>query len=256
MSGAEQSPFSLKGKRILVTGASSGLGQAIAIGVAAAGGQVVITGRNQERLRETLSRVRGEGHISVVAELTDPEQRNALVNQAGVVDGVVHSAGIAAVRLLRQIDQDFIDRDFSINFDAPLLLTQKLLASKQIAQGGSIVFIGSIAAHIGTKASSIYSASKGALRPAGRALALEVGPKQKIRVNYVAVSYIETPMLARLAEQGMGGSMETLTDPPLGKGAPEDVANSAVFLLSNASRWITRATLYVDGGLTCQISAQ
>ena len=198
----------------------------------------------------------GEGHLCVLADLTEAEQRNALVRQAGTIHGLVHCAGTAAVRLLRQVDQKFIDQDFGINFDAPILLTQRLLASRQIAQGGSIVFIGSIAAHIGTLASSIYSASKGALKPAGRALALEIGPKQKIRVNYVAVSYVATPMLARLAEQGMGSSMEAHIEPPLGKGTPEDVANSAVFLLAGASRWITRATLYVDGGLTCQISAQ
>ena len=248
--------FSLHGKRVLVTGASSGLGQAVAIGAAAAGAQVVLTGRDSARLEETRAAMTGEGHICVAADLTSAEQRATLVSQAGVIDGLVHSAGTAAVRLFRQIDEDFIHRDFSINLDAPLLLTQQLLAKKQIAQEGSIVFIGSIAAHIGTKGSSIYSASKAALRPAGRALALEVGPKQQIRVNYMAVSYIETPMLKRLAEQGMGGSMATVTEPPLGKGVPEDVANSAVFLLAPASRWITRATLYVDGGLTCQISAQ
>lgn len=256
MSDLSLDAFSLHGKRVLVTGASSGLGQAVAIGAAAAGAQVVLTGRDAARLEETRAAMTGEGHICVTADLTSAEQRAALVSQAGVIDGLVHSAGTAAVRLFRQIDEDFIHRDFSINLDAPLLLTQQLLAKKQIAQEGSIVFIGSIAAHIGTKASSVYSASKAALRPAGRALALEVGPKQQIRVNYMAVSYIETPMLKRLAEQGMGGSMATVTEPPLGKGVPEDVANGAVFLLAPASRWITRATLYVDGGLTCQISAQ
>lgn len=256
MTVASLEAFSLAGKRILVTGASSGLGQAVAIGAAAAGAAVILTGRDTERLQATQAQLAGSGHLSIAADITDPEQRDALVSQAGVIDGLVHSAGTAAVRLFRQIDQDFIDRDFEINFDAPLLLTQRLLAKKQIAHGGSIVFVGSIAAHIGTKASSIYSASKAALRPAGRALALEVGPKQQIRVNYMAVSYIETPMLARLAEQGMGGSMETVANPPLGKGLPEDVTNSAVFLLSPASRWITRATLFVDGGLSCQISAQ
>ena len=256
MSELKLDAFSLRGKRVLVTGASSGLGQAVAIGAAAAGAEVVLTGRDAARLEETRAAMAGEGHLCVTADLTQADQREALVSQAGVIDGLVHSAGTAAVRLFRQIDEDFIHRDFSINLDAPLLLTQQLLAKKQIAQQGSIVFIGSIAAHIGTKASSVYSASKGALRPAARALALEVGPKQQIRVNYMAVSYIETPLLTRLAEQGMGGSMATVTEPPLGKGVPEDVANSAVFLLAPASRWITRATLYVDGGLTCQISAQ
>jgi NAD(P)-dependent dehydrogenase (short-subunit alcohol dehydrogenase family) len=253
---AAPNPFSLQGKRVLVTGASSGLGRAIAIGAAAAGAEVVLTGRDATRLQETRDAMVGTGHLCLPADLTDAEQRNALVREAGIVQGLVHCAGIAAVRLFRQVDQKFIDQDFGINFNAPVLLTQKLLASRQIAHGGSIVFIGSVAAHIGTLASSIYSGSKGALRPMGRTLALEVGPKQKIRVNYVAVSYVETPMLTRLAEQGMGGTMEAHVDAPLGKGTPQDVANGAVFLLADASRWITRATLYIDGGLTCQISAQ
>ena len=253
---AAPNPFSLEGKRVLVTGASSGLGRAIAIGAAAAGAQVVLTGRDATRLQETRDAMAGAGHLCVAADLTDAEQRNALVREAGNVHGLVHCAGIAAVRLFRQVDQKFIDQDFDINFTAPMLLTQRLLAGRQMAQGGSIVFIGSVAAHIGTLASSIYSASKGALRPAGRTLALEIGPKQKIRVNYVAVSYVETPMLTKLAEQGMGGTMAAHVDAPLGKGTPEDVANGAVFLLADASRWITRATLYIDGGLTCQISAQ
>ena len=246
-------PFSLAGKRILVTGASSGLGQATAITLAANGAEVVLTGRNAQQLAETKAAMPENKHVCIEAELTDTEQRNALADNAGLLDGLVHCAGIAAVRPFRQIDQDFIDKDFDINLDAPLLLTQRLLARKQLNRGGSIVFVGSVAAHIGTKGSSVYSASKGALVPAARALALEVGQKQLIRVNYIAVSYIETPMLARLAQEGMGGEMAM--DLPLGKGMPEDVANSVLFLLADASKWITRSTIFVDGGHTCQISA-
>lgn len=247
------SPFSLAGKRVLVTGASSGLGQATAIALAANGAQLVITGRDAARLAATMDSLSGQDHVAIAAELTDAEQRNALADGAGLLDGIVHCAGTAAVRPFRQIDQAFIDKDFGINLDAPLLLTQRLLAKKQINRSGSIVFVGSVAAHIGTKGSSIYSASKGALIPAARALALEVGQKQLIRVNYIAVSYVETPMLERLAQEGMGGDMSI--DLPLGKGMPEDVANTVLFLLADASRWITRSTLYVDGGHTCQISA-
>ncbi len=250
---ASTTPFSLAGKRVLVTGASSGLGQATAITLAANGAQLVLTGRDAERLAATGDLLAGQDHLAIAAELTDAEQRNALADGAGVLDGIVHCAGTAAVRPFRQIDQAFITKDFSINLDAPLLLTQRLLAKKQIRHSGSIVFVGSVAAHIGTKGSSIYSASKGALQPAARALALEVGQKQRIRVNYIAVSYVETPMLQRLAQEGMGGEMSL--ELPLGKGTPDDVANTVLFLLADASRWITRSTLYVDGGHTCQISA-
>jgi NAD(P)-dependent dehydrogenase (short-subunit alcohol dehydrogenase family) len=248
-------PFSLAGKRVLVTGASSGIGRAIAVACAARGAAVVVTGRDVGRLDETRAVLPGADHVSICAELTDADARNALVEGAGLVHGLAHCAGIAGVRPFRQIDQRFIDEDFSINFDAPMLLTQRLLSKKQIAKGGSIVFVGSVAAHIGTIASSVYSASKGALIPAARALALEVGPKQQIRVNYVSSTYVETPMIERLREQGMSGE-EKLETPPLGKGTTADIANGVVFLLSDASRWITRSTLRIDGGLTCQISSQ
>lgn len=248
-------PFSLTGKRILVTGASSGVGREIAIISAAQGATVVLTGRNTGRLTETLAMMAGDGHLPVSADLTDPEARTTLADASGTINGLVHCAGIAAVRPFRMIDQHFIDEDFAINFDAPMLLTQRLLSRKQIAQGGSVVFVGSVAAHIGTIASSVYSASKGALIPAGRALALEVGSKQQIRVNYVSSTYVETPMVARLREQGMSGD-DKLEIPPLGHGTPADIAYGVVFLVSDASRWITRATLRVDGGLTSQISSQ
>ena len=196
----------------------------------------------------------GTDHVQIPAELTEADSRSALAEAAGVLNGLVHCAGTASVRLFRQIDQKFIDDDFGINFDAPMLLTQRLLARRQIAQGGSIVFVGSVAAHIGTKASSVYSASKAALIPAGRALALEVGSKQQIRVNYVSSTYVVTPMVSRLRDQGM--SDDPSLDPPLGRGTPRDVADGVVFMLADASRWITRSTLRIDGGLTCQISSQ
>ncbi len=240
---------------MLVTGASSGIGREIAIRCAAQGATVVLTGRDVGRLAETRAAMPGTDHLEFIAELTDADARNALVDAAGTLNGIVHCAGTASVRPFRQIDQKFIDDDFAINFDAPMLLTQRMLAQRQIAQGGSIVFVGSVAAHIGTKASSVYSASKGALIPAGRALALEVGAKQQIRVNYVSSTYVETPMVSRLREQGLTRDDPT-SDPPLGIGTPRDVADGVVFMLADASRWITRSTLRIDGGLTCQISSQ
>jgi NADP-dependent 3-hydroxy acid dehydrogenase YdfG len=173
--------FSLEGKRVLVTGASSGIGRETAIACAREGATVVATGRNEERLAATLASLAGNRHAMVSGDLRSADDRKAIVATSGMLNGVVHCAGTTGVRLFRQVDAKYIDEDFAINFEAPVLLTQALLATRQVAQGGSIVFVGSFASHIGAKGSSIYSASKGALIPAARALAQEVGAKQQIR---------------------------------------------------------------------------
>jgi NAD(P)-dependent dehydrogenase (short-subunit alcohol dehydrogenase family) len=245
--------FSLEGKRILVTGASSGIGREIAVACSREGAGVVATGRDERRLAETLEMLTGTGNVTVAGDLRSPDGRKVVASAAGVIDGLVHCAGTTDVRLFRQVDARYIDEDFSINFDAPVLLTQVLLASRQIAQGGSIVFIGSFAAHIGAKGSSIYSASKGALIPVARALAQEVGARQQVRVNVINASYVETPMTQKMKE-GVLAEGESLYVPPLGPGRAADVANGAVFLLAEASRWITRSILRIDGGLGCQVS--
>ena len=245
--------FSLEGKRVLVTGASSGIGREIAIACAREGATVVGTGRDTARLRSTLDALPGAGHSTVAGDLRSADDRKAIVSAAGMLNGVVHCAGTTGVRLFRQVDARFIDEDFATNFEAPVLLTQALLAARQVAQGGSIVFIGSFASHIGAKGSSIYSASKGALIPAARALAQEVGARQQIRVNVINASYVETPMTQSMKETVLAEG-ESLYVPPLGPGQPADVANGAMFLLADASRWITRSILRIDGGLGCQVS--
>jgi len=245
--------FSLEGKRVLVTGASSGIGREIAIACAREGATVVATGRDTVRLAATLDALAGSGHATVAGDLRSADDRKSIVAAAGTLNGVVHCAGTTGVRLFRQVDARFIDEDFATNFQAPVLLSQALLAARQVAQGGSIVFIGSFAAHIGAKGSSIYSASKGALIPAARALAQEVGARQQIRVNVINASYVETPMTQKMQETVLPEG-ETLFVPPLGPGHPTDVANGAMFLLADASRWITRSLLRIDGGLGCQVS--
>ncbi|KRW72739.1 SDR family NAD(P)-dependent oxidoreductase [Stutzerimonas nitrititolerans] len=240
--------FSLEGKRILVTGASSGIGRQIAIACAQMGGQLVITARNASRLDATFSALLGEGHTQVVADLNNQEDIDRLVIEAGMLNGVVHAAGISKLVPLRLINQTHLTDMFSSNTFAPMLLTKGLLAKKRIAAGGSILHIASVASHIGPMASSAYAASKSALLGMVRSLGQEVA-KQGIRANCIAPGYVRTPLLDGL--QGSGGNMEGLFDlTPLGMGDPEDIAYAAVFFLSDASRWITRNYFIVDGGLT------
>lgn len=240
--------FSLVGKRILVTGASSGIGRQIAITCDQMGAQLVLSGRHVDRLKETLSMLTGTGHSMVAADLTRKADVDQLVAQAAVVDGVVHAAGISKLVPFRLINQEHLEDMFASNTFAPILLTKALLSKKQIAPGGSILFIASVASHVGPIASSAYASSKSALLGMVRSLGLEVA-KQRIRANCIAPGYVQTPLLENL--QGSGGNMKSLFDlTPLGMGKPEDIANAAVFMLADASRWITRNYLIVDGGLS------
>lgn len=241
-------PFSLEGKRILVTGASSGIGRQIAISCAQAGAELVISGRSSERLEATFAALEGDGHKMVAAELDRQEDIDHLVAEAGILNGLAHAAGMSKLVPLRLINRAHLDEMFAANTFAPMLLTRGLLAKKRLAAGGSIVFIASVASHIGPMASSAYAASKSALLGMVRSLGQEVA-KQGMRANCIAPGYVRTPLLDGL--QGSGGNMENLFDlTPLGMGEPEDIANTAVFFLADASRWITRNYFVVDGGLT------
>jgi NAD(P)-dependent dehydrogenase (short-subunit alcohol dehydrogenase family) len=241
-------PFSLDGKRILVTGASSGLGRAIAIACSKRGATIIATGRDEARLQETIAALDGNGHVGNQADLVVGDDRERLALTVGTVDGVVHSAGISRLSPVRMATEKHLREVWQINYEAPILLTQRLLAKNQIANDGSIVFLSSIAAYIGVPAVGVYSGTKAALIATMRCLAMEVA-KRRIRANALAPALVDTPLLA--ATGSVVGSLETQCAAyPLGFGEPSDVANAAIFFLSSASRWITGTTLVMDGGLT------
>ena len=248
IASSADNPFSLGGKTILVTGASSGIGRQIALSCALAGARIVASGRNEDRLAALVADLAGTGHRYVTGELNDDASVKAMVVDVGAVDGAVHSSGISMLAPVRLASRSHIESQMGVNFVGPMLLTQQLLLSNAIASGGSIVFISSISAHIGVRGVSAYSASKAALEAMARSLAIEVAKKQ-IRVNCLAPGFVETPMLAA-ARTTTGGLDATIAQYPLGVGQPEDVANASIFLLSSASRWITGTTLVLDGGHT------
>jgi NAD(P)-dependent dehydrogenase (short-subunit alcohol dehydrogenase family) len=241
-------PFSLAGKRVLVTGASSGIGRQIAQSCALAGASVIASGRDQGRLQELILELGDSAHSSVVCDLNDDDSVKELVQQAGKIDGVVHSAGVSMLAPLRLASRKHIEDQFRINTVGPMLLTQQLLLRNALNPGSSIVLISSISAHIGVHGVSAYGGSKAALEGMARALSMEVA-KRKIRVNCLAPGLVETPMF-EAARATTGGLDETVARYPLGLGSPQDVANAAIFFLSQASRWITGTTLVLDGGHT------
>ena len=244
----DYNPFSLAGKTVLVTGASSGIGRSIAVECSRMGARVILTGRNAERLEQTYAMLAGEGHSCVPADLTDVQAIVSLAENAPLLDGVVHCAGVIARRLAKQVLPQDLEYIMRPNFEAPVLLQRELLRSKRIAKGGSVVFIASRAPFAPAVGNAIYSASKAAVLGYANVLSLELAP-QKIRVNSICPAMVWTE-LAQADAQTTGQEHEQLQQAyPLKRyGRPEDIAYLSVYLLSDASCWMTGSCIDITGG--------
>ncbi len=249
---SEYNPFSLQDKTVLVTGASSGIGKAIAIECSKMGANVIITARNEERLSETLSLMLGDNHKMIVADLNSEDQLYRLVESISKLDGLVQSAGITIPKPFRFYSKENIESVMGVNFEAPVLLTQALIKKKKIKKQGSIVFISSISGvYISSIAGTIYSASKGAINGVAKGLALEFAPRG-IRVNSVNPGMVDTNIYSDgiISEEQLNEDRKKY---PLKRyGKPEEVAYAVIYLLSDASVWITGSNLLIDGGYTLQ----
>lgn len=233
-------------KTILVTGASSGIGRAIAIACAKNGYTVVLNGRNVARLEETRAQMSGDGHIIIPADLTDSAQRQALAEQVPVLNGVVHCAGIGSRVLCKMLEADDVQHVMEANFNAPVVLQAALLQEKKIAAGSSIVFIASAAAAMPSVGNAIYSASKAALISYAKCLSLELAAR-KIRVNCISPAMVWTDLaLVGATEEQL---RETEQAYPLHRYAqPEDIAPMATYLLSDEASWVTGSNYELTGG--------
>jgi NAD(P)-dependent dehydrogenase (short-subunit alcohol dehydrogenase family) len=242
-------PFDLTGKTILITGASSGLGKQCAISASKQGATVIITGRNPERLKETFDLLQGEGHRVIPADLTKEADIATLVEQLPQLNGVVYSTGISDLAPARFIKSEDISRTFSISYNASVLLTSALLAGKKLIKGAcSLVFISTISTKYPFVGGTMYISAKAALESYAKVLALELAPKG-IRSNSISPAFVRTPMLDDTAEKYSDEAVRKIeAQQLLGLGEPEDVANTVVFFLSDASRWITASNLVLGGG--------
>jgi len=242
-------PYSLEGKTILVTGASSGIGRCTAIECSKMGARVVITGRNEERLIETFGQLQGDGHISIVADMTRYEDIERLVNEVPALDGLSNNAGITKVVMVKHLKVNDLSNILNTNTISPILLTQMLVGKSKLNKGASIVFTSSLSGnycvHYGE---SMYAASKGAISGFAKGAALDLS-RSRIRVNSVCPGIVKTNIFSGvLTEEELEAKQQYF---PLKRfGEPSDVAYAIIYFLSDASCWVTGAELKIDGGYT------
>ena len=242
-------PFSLEGKTILVTGASSGIGRGIAVACSRMGATVLLNGRNQSNLRETLGKMKGNKHMVFAADLTKSEDVFRMIKGLPAIDGVVHCAGIGLRLLCKFAAEETIDAIMDANFKGPVLLQAELLKQKKINNGASIVFIASIATWSPSVGNAFYSASKGAIASYANCLALELAPR-RIRVNCISPAMVWTDLIL---QEGVDEEQlkEDESKYPLKRyGLPEDIANLAIYMLSDASTWMTGSNVKISGGVS------
>ena len=238
-------PYGLAGKTVLVTGASSGIGRAVAVRCAEAGARVIATARDAARIDAAVAAMPGAGHRAIAADLVDAKALRELADGCGALDGVVHSAGVRGLSPIRMASEKFLRQVMQINYEAPVLLTQRLLYKNALQDRCSIIFMSSIAAHIGTVGVGIYSGSKAALIGTMRCLALEIA-KRGMRANCLCPGLVETNLIT----EDPGWFEGQKSRYPLGIGAPDDIAFACLYLLSDASRKLTGVEFSMDGGVT------
>lgn len=247
-------PMDLTGKRILVTGASSGIGRETAILLSKLGAKLVLVARNNDKLRETLSKLDGESHSIISFDLLNIENINVMMDEIcseKKLDGFVYSAGIAPVVPIYSINYKRMMEIMTLNYFSFIEIV-KFFSKRKYSNGGSIVAVSSVSSLAGWKGASLYCGSKGALDSSIRALAMELYSKN-IRVNSVVPSNINTKMFSELTQFAEQSELDAIiSKQPLGLGNPNDVANAIAFLLSDASRFITGTALIVDGGYLAQ----
>lgn len=249
-------PMEQSNKVIMVTGASSGIGQVTCKLLSQLGATLVLVGRNEETLKLTNKTLEGKNHIISTFDFSKIKNIEpwfeSLIKKTGPLSGLVHCAGEQLLQPLKISKTEDIQRLMDINVTSGLVLAKIFRQRQSHTQNSSIVYISSVMGVVGSGGRSAYSATKGAIIGMTKSLAIEL-VKDKIRVNCVAPAFVRTPMFEQTKKMvGENVMDEVEKSHPMGFGEPIDVANSIAFLLSDAAKWITGTTLLVDGGYTAQ----
>ncbi|MBP2316233.1 SDR family NAD(P)-dependent oxidoreductase [Azospirillum soli] len=254
-----RNPLDLTGRRVLVTGASadSDIGLEVCRTLAELGARLVLVGRRTEALEATRALLtEPTRHECASFDLTDmdaiPAWMKKQAESSGPFHGLVHSASEQGYTVLRQVNRVQFERYFTLNVGAALMLARGFQQKGVFADGGAIVYVGSVAGLKGQKGRALYAASKAALVSVAQSLALELADR-RIRVNVVAPAVVlgakarkQFAMLPAEQNAALAASH------PLGYGMPQDVAEAVAYLLADSGRWITGTTLTIDGGFTAQ----
>lgn len=245
-------PYSLEGKTVFITGASSGIGQCTAIECSKMGARVIINGRNEARLEETISSLQGEGHIAIAGDISETDTLSKIISQVDRIDGLVNCAGITKNVPFTFATPENLGEVMKVNFFAPAEISRLFVKKKIINKGGSIVFVASVSGvYCTAPGGSIYTASKAAVNGLVKGMAMDLAAKG-IRVNAVCPGVIETHIFDSgvITKEQLE---ENKKQYPLKRfGKPEDVAFGIIYLLSDASSWVTGSDLLIDGGLLLQ----
>lgn len=247
-------PFSLHNKTILVTGASSGIGRGIAIASAERGAKLLILGRDVDRLEETKAICgNSQPHAFLSIDLQEEVEESAellpFLKAHSPIHGMVHAAGVSPTIPFKVLKKEQVLAAFQLNVFAAVHLIQYLTkVGIKSSDGMSMVLISSVMSEVGEKGKSLYSMTKSALIGLVKSLALEYADKQ-IRFNAISPSVVNSPLSERSLYRTNEAAMQQVLDQhPLGLGEVSDIAHAAVYLLSDASKWVTGTNLVVDGG--------
>jgi len=250
--------FNLENKIIVVTGASSGIGQQCSVSCSKLGASLVLFGRNDKKMKDTISKLEGSRHLFFLQDIKDMDKFETAINLAikelGAIDGFIHSAGIQNTFPLRLHTKEIFENQFDVNvvagFEACRIITKKKYFN---ISGGSLVFISSIRGLYGAANQIGYSASKGAVIAGARSMAIELA-NRNIRVNTVSPGMVEDTEMTKsiISKLSADWSEKNKSEYPLGWVNSCDVANTCIFLLSDGSKKITGTNIIVDGGFSAK----
>jgi NAD(P)-dependent dehydrogenase (short-subunit alcohol dehydrogenase family) len=244
--------FSIRGKNVLITGASSGIGFQTALQCDLEGANLIACGRNLAALDNLFSQMTGDSHKKIVADLATEEGIRMVIENCGQLDGFVHCAGVVIPFPVQFLTRKKVEETFSVNYIAAVEITSLLLKRRKLNNGASVVFLSSVSSQHPFKGGALYSGSKSALEAFSRTVSIEFANK-RIRANCISPAMVKTPIYDEMNKNVEKETVqEHLNKYPLGVGEPADVANAIIFLLSNASKWITGVNLVMDGGLSLE----